>query len=346
MSNSGNTDAKIHDDVATRSIFEIALLLLSGIIVAAGTSIGIVSGADSLGWPIAEDWQFYLFIIITSILLFSWLTSSAVKNWTWHILTAIKAKIESFGHTAWLFLVGNSRLDRSMESLSGKLAHSLEEISKELAHSNEMVLTSQLFARLAELNHRQPHHILFSHNTGEGKLHPEVGYGKDFRLTGFPVDEAELVMRLWYFVDANSSSPREMWPICSCAYNKPEPRKHITSHSMTIIGSPKYNKACEAAFTKFVEMEQSFLFKRTRRYIFEQCGDNIYCIKDLYNDETWMPDPTPSDENMDEYLADPKTLTDYALILKIPNILNEDQASVESQAILILAGCRLVHKWA
>lgn len=192
---------------------------------------------------------------------------------------------------------------------------------------------SVLFGRLTELRSQNVryYHILYTHKDG----HPPIGNLENYKMAGFPVDEAQMIMRLWYFLTNNLYlNWADIKPVCSCIHQREGDRTTVYKEAFSIIGSPKNNDFCKKFIEKLSSLDTSHTLSRDRRYLMK-INDNNGCYVEE-NGNVFLPSPInpsappPPDES----------LTDYALIMKLPNILNDNDTK-DRRIIFLFAGCKV-----
>ena len=209
-------------------------------------------------------------------------------------------------------------------------------------HKNALALQeSALFARLAELTNggAVPYQIFHSHKEHKGG----VGNVENYRIVGFPVDEAEIIMWLWYLVtSALSLDLTGVKTYCSCICSKGQKGDEIVlAAPCAIVGSQKGNQASEFVMNwlSHADDKQHNLIRNHHFIIKKQTinGTDQCYVEDgpnKYEPDYFTQDTPPSAE---------RKLTDYALLMKLPLKLQNDGGGVqntERQTILLLAGCK------
>jgi hypothetical protein len=194
---------------------------------------------------------------------------------------------------------------------------------------------SALFGRIAELRNPriQEYYLVYTHKPG----HTEAGNLENYRMAGFPVDESQMIMRLWYFLTNNLYLDwSRIKPVCGCLFDSQSDRDHICSGSFSIIGSPKGNLFCGLIMEIISTMDKNHIFLRNRRYLMKlDEGENKDCYIEengnIYRPSPINPFHPPSPNDI---------LTDYALLMKLPNILNtvDDHST---HVTLLFAGCKV-----
>jgi hypothetical protein len=200
-------------------------------------------------------------------------------------------------------------------------------------HKTSMALQeSAIFGRVAEIRNPKTtyYHIVYTHKDG----HPPIGNLQNYKIAGFPVDESQMIMRLWYFVTNNLYLD---WscinPVCSCVYNRPRDKNRICKQSFSIIGSPKSNAFCKDLMIELPKLDNSRALKREYKYIMKLDENSNCYVEESGN--TFRPNainPTVPPQPYD-------VLEDYGLIMKLPNIFNKSAIS-DRHVILLFAGCK------
>lgn len=271
-----------------------------------------------LGWiPEAAPapWNWVIFGIVVILVAVLNLTVS-VMHWFWDITALIPRNL-------WLLLLRQDILHQRVEDL-----HRMTE--------------GYLFGRVAELEGCQSnsYHIVFTHK-GE---HPHQRIDKEYRIPGFPYDEAETVMRVWHEVAQNTRiSLDRIRPLCSC---DTQINPKVLNGSYTIIGSPRYNNVCRQFMDKIRILTKNGELFREHRYVMETGTKTeesseearAYLKGDEFTEpmELW-PDSTKAPTN--------KPMIDYAFFMKLPNILSETDKG-RRETVLVLAGCKVAGQFA
>jgi hypothetical protein len=258
--------------------------------------------------------RWVIVIAVTVVILVLDLTVPALKNLWRAVLWG--------PYNLWLLLFGQVRLRRLVSEI-----HRLNE--------------SVLFARVAGLEgyERAPYHILFTHK-GEHQHGKRTGRDDQYRMPGIPFDEADTVMRVWYQVTHTVRLPFDsIRPQCSRTIDG-EMRREILRGSFAIVGSPKGNAACAELMSALEKMAAEDRFERCPKYLLAMKDVKVDAETEricyLKSEGAWPslePDPTTNAVNG-------KELTDYALLMRVPNVLADD-AEGRRQRVLVLAGCKV-----
>jgi hypothetical protein len=219
----------------------------------------------------------------------------------------------------WLWIFGN--------------VHERETLN-EIHNTTAALHESLLFGRLANLRSlgSNYYHIIYTHKGGHNHVFGDL---QNYRIAGFPYDEAEIIMLLWYFVASNLNLGwSEIRTICSCSANRDALHQKIVRSSFSLVGSSKANHFTGELMSRILSLEKEHLIERTHLYTMQkdQKGD---CYlrdakgKDLVPDLT---DPSNPDEK--------RIMKDYAILMKLPNILHPERIDIED-TILLFAGCRV-----
>jgi hypothetical protein len=242
-----------------------------------------------------------------------------------------------------LLLFGNVKNRRLLKDTKG-IALSLQQYAevglpmlKDIHITAAALQESTLFGRIAELRNPtiRQYHILHSHLDG----HPEIGKGAHYQLAPFPVDEAQLVMRLWYFITSNLSLDWEdVKPLCSCVYTHADDAVKVFQAPFAVVGSLKKNLFCNELMKKLEEMDNLRTLKRDWKYVMDLDESSRNCfIRESGNTRTrLMPDPLPTNP----LTAGKEVLTDYALIMKLPNLLSGPGGDPK-HCVMLFAGCKV-----
>lgn len=191
---------------------------------------------------------------------------------------------------------------------------------------------SALFARVIGLRAgvTSKYFILFSHKKDNNDNH-HIGHGERYRIPGFPVDEAECIIRLWYLA---ASSLHLSWTNiqaqCSCTWDRAAEKDRILGGSLAIVGSPLKNHYAAELMNEIKKRERTQEISRHTRITMEVKDEICYLNGDLLGE--LIPDSTKDRRTGDQ-------LTDYALLMKIPNLL--PGANQKSSSVLLLAGCKV-----
>jgi len=262
-------------------------------------------------------------ILTTTFVLLLWssyqisLNDPFVKR-IWNTVSYIPMNI-------WLWIFGNVKEHRILNDIH-KTTLALQE--------------SSLFGQLAELRSRdiECYHILFTHKDGHER---DIGDEEHYRIPGFPFDEAELIMRLFYFVASNLNLGWSDIRIrCSCCYDNQQIRDKIAKGAMAIIGSPKANRFSSHLMERIKELEKKKRLEREHTYTMEVEGELCYLKGHKPSDEDLRPDdtnPTSPDTK--------KEMTDYAMMMKLPNLLSDNKID-RRKTIILFAGCKVAGQFA
>jgi hypothetical protein len=196
------------------------------------------------------------------------------------------------------------------------------------------VQQSALFARVVGLKTgvTSKYYILFSHKDKEGGgNHHSIGKGERYRIPGFPVDEAECIIRLWYLA-ASTLNLRwaDIQTLCSCTWNNEPTRDRVLDSSLAIVGSPKHNEYAAQLVERLKQFESKGQIKRETVYY--MVVENGLCFLQPYQPalEALKPDLTEGSPT--------GILKDYAVLMRLPNLLAKDHAT---NNILLVAGCKV-----
>lgn len=202
-------------------------------------------------------------------------------------------------------------------------------------HRNAIALQeSALFARLAELSNGsiRYYHILHSHKG----THPAIGNLADYKIAGFPVDEAQITMRLWYLVtSALNLDLTEVRPVCSCVYRRPKDYATICAGPYAVVGSPKENEACKELMGWLEAADLSHRLHRDGRFLM-RLDPSLHCNisedgKDKHKPDLINPCAPPPPKQV---------LKDYALLMKLPQ-WSVSTAANKRHTVMLFAGCKV-----
>jgi hypothetical protein len=203
-------------------------------------------------------------------------------------------------------------------------------------HTTALALhESILFGQLANLKNAGIGQYYIVH-THKGEHDPIVGNGEGYRIPGFPFDEAELIMRLWYFVASNLNLDwSHIRTACGCSFANRQFKERIYRGSFAVVGSPKANSFSKDLMDKIGRLEEENRLERKHMYIMQVDGDLCFLRGRKPGDRDLRPDPTnplaPDTE---------KVMTDYAVMMKLPNIVSCDKID-RGHTILLFAGCKV-----
>ena len=200
---------------------------------------------------------------------------------------------------------------------------------EEIYTTSIAIQQSSLFGRLAGLKSSdiRQYYIVFTHKDN----HPPIGNLDNYKIPGFPIDEAPFVMRLWYFVvNTLHLNWNQIRPICSCACKEESRADEIYKGPFAIVGSSKGNVLCKEITDKISEMDNSHILERSRRYLINVEGTTCYIQE---NDNKYTPDPVDPNSPPTE----DKILKDYALIMKLPHLIGNQS---RKYVIMLFAGCK------
>src|SRR4029077_16663360 len=119
-------------------------------------------------------------------------------------------------------------------------------LTKDVHLVTKFLQESTLFAKLVGLRPgvTSKYFILFSHkkdNNANANNH-HIGHGDRYRIPGFPVDEAECIIRLWSLAASSLNlSWADIQAQCSCTWDRPQEKARILGGSLAIVGSLKEN---------------------------------------------------------------------------------------------------------
>lgn len=220
----------------------------------------------------------------------------------------------------------------------------------DISNVTKSMQQTELFAEIAGIKETRPklYYIVYTHiNKGEGE-HRYVDL-KGYKITGFPIDETETIMRVWYFiVNYLKLDWNECRLTCSCGdVLKGDEYRRAVQSSLSIIGSVKGNKLTELLMSNILE-----LHKERGKTIFpylmgimddSETKDEVCYLmaQENHNEDLY---PTPLHKNKEKRPKENERLIDYAFISKLPNILSKnDDGKVDvdyGNSILFIAGCK------
>lgn len=214
----------------------------------------------------------------------------------------------------------------------------------EIYRLNEPVL----FGRIAGFESIRSgyYHILYTH---KGENHPyNPGPNEQYRIPGFPYDEAEAVMQLWYYAAQNLRIPLDhIRPRCSCSVGNPQLQKRIFDGSYAIVGSPVGNRVCSELMERIEVLTKERILVWPDRYIMKvgkqrgESDDNRRCY--LHADEFQIPQDLWPDSTLGAVTG--TTMIDYAVFMKLPNMLALSEQG-RRETVLVLAGCKAAGQFA
>ncbi len=221
---------------------------------------------------------------------------------------------------------------------------------KRIEERTELVYGSELFASIAGIDLRKPgtYYIIYSHLQNSENEH-RIFDGRGYKITGFPLDETETIMRTWFYVSNYLRLDWEnCWISCSCKDAlEGKDRNKVLKSSMSIVGSVKGNE-----FTRILMEHVMDLNKDQKRgilpYIMEEennseTGDKLCYLRATYDSNDTLK-PSPLHKDTSKRPDSSEKLLDYAIIAKLPNIMNRcdnDHVKVDhSNSILLMAGCK------
>lgn len=195
---------------------------------------------------------------------------------------------------------------------------------------------SLLFARVAKIDSIAPetdYHILYSHKEG---FHPPI-VGRI--AGGFPHDEADAVLRL------NTELTRTIHPrhvLMECSEHLWSKETDVLGNPYAIIGSPTHNEFSRRIMQALADntMQQRLIWKGQDQYMLTS-GDlpghsKVAYVRKIHdpNDVSFAPDTLPTDRNT-------ASLKDYAVFMRLPNILVPKSNDAAAETVLVLAGCKM-----
>jgi hypothetical protein len=208
------------------------------------------------------------------------------------------------------------------------------ETLNEIHNTTAALHESLFFGRLANLRSlgSNYYHIVYTH---KGPREHAFGDLQNYRIAGFPYDEAEIIMLLWYLVASNLNLGwSEIRTICSCSANQGELHDRIVRSSFSLVGSSKANYFTSRLMDEILSLEKEHLIERTHIYTMQTDQNGDCYLRDAKGKDL-VPDLT-NPSNPDEK----KTMKDYALLMKLPNILGPRKVDLDD-TILLFAGCRV-----
>ena len=208
------------------------------------------------------------------------------------------------------------------------------ETLNEIHNTTAALHESLLFGRLADLRSLSAryYHIIYTH---KGEHDHVFGDLQHYRIAGFPYDEAEIIMLLWYFVASNLNLGwSEIRTICSCSINRAALRQKIVRSSFSLVGSSKENLFTSELMNRILSLEKEHIIERAHLYTMQTDEKGDCYLRDAKGKDL-VPNPTdPS--NPDEK----QIMKDYALLMKLPNILAPERIDAKN-TILLFAGCKV-----
>jgi hypothetical protein len=280
-----------------------------------GSAIIISTVFERIGHPLRSPYRLLVPTGIFLILVVPYLIKSNLPFWR-----PLFLGLRFIPYNLWLWVFGNIKQRDRLKDV-----HLVTKFLQE----------STLFARVVGLKPgvTSKYFILFSHKkeTNENNANNHhIGRGDRYRIPGFPMDEAECIIRLWYLA---ASSLHLRWTDiqaqCSCTWNRLEEKERILSGSLAIVGSPKKNEYAGELMRELRQSEGNHISRQARFYM-EIRNDTCYLNGDHLKE--CMPDST-------ENRSDGDQLTDYALLMKLPNLLA--RANQKGGFVLLLAGCKV-----
>src|SRR5258708_33038230 len=192
-------------------------------------------------------------------------------------------------YNIWLLLFGNIRQRKILSDI----------------HRGTIALQeSALFARLAGLKPgTDRYYIVFTHKDGHDKF---VGNNEKYRIPGFPVDEAEIAIRLWYLVATTLNlSWRNIRILCSCCASNAAQTDDVLRHSFAVIGSPKGNQFAQKVMVRMEELENEGTLDREHMYTMAIDDNNSCYLKGRKPDNPDLkPSSTEGPPGLDQILRD------------------------------------------
>jgi hypothetical protein len=219
----------------------------------------------------------------------------------------------------WLWIFGNVSERRVLEDIH---------------QTTSALAQSLLFGRMANLkslkvNH---YHIVYTH---KGRDDHTFGDFQQYRIPGFPFDEAEIVILLWYFVASDLNLGwSDIRTVCSCTHRIDQARTRILQGPYSLVGSPKGNTYSKRLMEAILDLERRHLIERTYLYTMQVGTDDSCYLRDAMGNDL-IPDATnPSNPDID------RPMKDYAMLMKLPNILADGKVDFDS-TVLLFAGCKV-----
>jgi hypothetical protein len=219
----------------------------------------------------------------------------------------------------WLWIFGNIDERKTLTEIHRTTAALHEEL---------------LFGRLADLRSISVkyYHIVYTH---KGERDHIFGDLQHYRIAGFPFDEAEIIMLLWYLIASNLHLGwSNIRTICSCSMHRVALERRIVSGSFSLVGSSKANLFTKRLMDRLLALEQDHIIERAHLYTMQVDESGDCYLKDTKG-RNLQPDPTDPD-NPDEK----RVMRDYAMLMKLPNILAPGGIDPKNN-ILLFAGCRV-----
>jgi hypothetical protein len=176
------------------------------------------------------------------------------------------------------------------------------------------------------------YHILYTH---KGPDDHTFGDFQRYRIPGFPFDEAEIVILLWYFVASNLNLGwSDIRTVCSCTHRIDQARTRVLRGSYSLVGSPKDNAYSKSLMEAILDLERRHLLARTFLYTMQLTPDNSCYLHDAMGDHL-IPDAT-NPRNPDTN----RLMKDYAMLMKLPNVLADGKVDFDG-TVLLFAGCKV-----
>jgi hypothetical protein len=208
-----------------------------------------------------------------------------------------------------------------------------------------------LFSRIAGIERYRGdnYHIVYTH---KGSHPHRLGQGKRYRIPGFPFDEVEVIMYVWYLISRNFGfTLNQIRPRCSCCTSDAAERADVLDSSYALIGSPKGNAFCRELMRELRNASANGGTIRRPPYLMRLERAQTRDAEDHPDSDTIPEDPKTKDASAVEILCclqgnnamlrptatanavDGQEMRDYALLMRV-------SGKVKKYPVLIIAGCK------